>query len=78
MDGSQATTNGLAVAGAASSSPSSGALELPPPPPEPLPKSIEAFDKIIEDEVGAFVTCSQKIGGLVEEQVCQDGTGGVP
>lgn len=38
-------------------------------PAEPLPKSIEDFDKIIEEEVAAFVEASTKIGGLVEEQV---------
>lgn len=38
-------------------------------PPEPLPKSIEAFDKIIDEEVAEYVEASTKIGGLVEEQV---------
>lgn len=41
----------------------------PATPQEPLPKSIEEFDKLIEDDVSAFVTASAKIGGLVEEQV---------
>ena len=40
-----------------------------PAPQEPLPRSIEDFDKLIEEEVTAFVTASSKIGGLVEEQV---------
>jgi len=46
---------------------------VPPPPPapapEPLPRSIEDFDKLIEEDVAAFVKTSEKIGGLVEEQV---------
>lgn len=45
----------------------------PPPPPaptaEPLPLTIEEFDKIIDGEVGDFVKASEKIGGVVEEQV---------
>jgi adenylyl cyclase-associated protein len=40
-----------------------------PAPPEPLPRSIEDFDKLIEEDITAFVTASGKIGGLVEEQV---------
>jgi hypothetical protein len=38
-------------------------------PHEPLPRSIEDFDKLIEENVTAFVTVSKNIGGLVEEQV---------
>jgi hypothetical protein len=78
VDGPQTGPNGLAVAAATSSSASPSTPEQPPPPPEPLPRSIEAFDNIIEEDVGAFVTSSQKIGGLVEEQVCQDREGGPP
>ena len=37
--------------------------------PEPLPQSIEDFDGIIEKDVKHFVTLSEKVGGLVEEQV---------
>jgi adenylyl cyclase-associated protein len=36
---------------------------------EPLPPSIEDFDKILEQEVNAFVKASEKVGGLVEQQV---------
>ena len=46
------------------------ATATPAPTPEPLPHSIEDFDKIIEIDVKAFVTASETIGGLVEEQVC--------
>ena len=50
-----------------------GAVSTPaaptPAPQEPLPRSIEEFDKLIEEDVTAFVTSSGKIGGLVEEQV---------
>lgn len=45
----------------------------PPPPPAPvveqLPKSIEAFDVLIDHDVKAFVDCSQKIGEPISEQV---------
>ena len=37
---------------------------------EPLPRSIEDFDKIINGEVKSFVGASEKVGGLVEQQVC--------
>jgi len=36
---------------------------------EPLPRSIEDFGKIIDEDVQAFVATSEKLGGLVEEQV---------
>ena len=39
------------------------------PAPEPLPRSIEEFDELIDGDVTAFVTASSKLGGLVEEQV---------
>jgi len=45
------------------------ATEPTPPPAEPLPRSIEEFDKIIKEDVQAFVTASEQIGGLVEQQV---------
>ncbi len=45
------------------------AAPAPASPPEPLPRSVEEFDKLIEDVVVPFVTASGKIGGLVEEQV---------
>ena len=41
----------------------------PPAAAEPLPASIEDFDKLIDDNVRAFVTSSEKIGGLVGQQV---------
>ena len=44
-------------------------IEPPPQPADPLPRSIEDFDKIIKEDVQAFATASEKIGGLVEEQV---------
>jgi adenylyl cyclase-associated protein len=44
-------------------------IEPAPQPVEPLPRSIEAFDKIINEDVQGFVTASEKIGGLVEQQV---------
>ena len=45
------------------------AIETPPQPVQPLPRSVEDFDKIIKEEVQGFVTASEKIGGLVEQQV---------
>lgn len=39
------------------------------PPAQPLPRSVEDFDKIVKEDVQAFVTASEKIGGLVELQV---------
>ena len=47
---------------------SSPAPALPEPTPEPLPRSVEDFDKLIEEDVKAFVTASSKIGDLVEQQ----------
>ena len=37
---------------------------------ETLTPPIEDFDKIIDQEVKSFVTASQKVGGLVEQQAC--------
>ena len=70
-DGSSALTNGAAGSSqtAAAAVPLPEAPSAPAPPQEPLPRSIEEFDKLIEDDVTAFVTASGKIGGLVEEQV---------
>lgn len=70
IDGPGATANGVGGAAVAAPSPSAAAPEQAAPPPEPLPKSVEAFDQIIEEDVGAFVKSSEKVGGLVEEQVC--------
>jgi adenylyl cyclase-associated protein len=36
---------------------------------EPLPKTIEDFDKILKEDVQGFVTASEKLGGLIQEQV---------
>lgn len=44
-------------------------IEPPPEPVQPLPRSVEGFDKIIKEEVQSFVTASEKIGDLVEQQV---------
>jgi adenylyl cyclase-associated protein len=44
-------------------------IETPSQPLQPLPRSVEDFDKIIKEEVQGFVTASEKIGGLVEQQV---------
>lgn len=38
-------------------------------PDEPLPRSIEEFNPLIDNEVKDFVEKASKIGGLVEEQV---------
>jgi hypothetical protein len=36
---------------------------------EPLPKTIEDFDKILKEDVQIFIAASEKLGGLVQEQV---------
>jgi len=38
-------------------------------PAEPLPRKIEEFDELIENDVTAFVQAAGQVGGLVEEQV---------
>lgn len=74
VDGSTPLPNGApataaaAGAGAAAGVAAAGAVSLPPAPAEPLPRSIEDFDKLIEEDVNAFFTASKKIGGLVEDQ----------
>lgn len=37
---------------------------------EPLPPSIEDFDKLLDQHVKAFLKASEEVGGLVEQQVC--------
>jgi adenylyl cyclase-associated protein len=63
----------VAAINSASATPAESAaaaiIEPPPQPADPLPRSIEDFDKIIKEDVQAFATASEKIGGLVEEQV---------
>lgn len=44
--------------------------EPAPQPVEPLPRTIEDFDTLIQEDVKAFVSASEKVGGLVEQQVC--------
>jgi Adenylate cyclase associated (CAP) N terminal len=34
-----------------------------------LPPSIKDFDRIVDQDVNSFVTASEKVGGLVEQQV---------
>jgi len=58
--------NAAAAAAAAMSTPAAAA------PSEPLPRSIEDFDKLINDDVKSFVTASEGIGGLVEQQVSRN------
>ncbi|EEP78790.1 conserved hypothetical protein [Uncinocarpus reesii 1704] len=58
-----------AVQTAPTQSTSQTAISAPPPPPaETLPKSIEAFDELINKEVRPFVDFAQKIGDAVAEQ----------
>ncbi|KAH0848857.1 Adenylyl cyclase-associated protein [Fonsecaea pedrosoi] len=67
IDGPGATSsNGVILALSPPSA--AGTPEQTTPPPEPLPKSVDAFNQIIEEDVVAFVKASEKIGGLVEEQ----------
>lgn len=41
----------------------------PPAAAQPLPRVVQEFDKIILEDVKAFVEASEKLGGLVAEQV---------
>ncbi|KIX05347.1 uncharacterized protein Z518_06219 [Rhinocladiella mackenziei CBS 650.93] len=68
IDGPGVTTNGVAAAAAATPTILAQTPEQAAPPPEPLPRSVEAFDQIIEEDIVAFTEASGKIGGLVEEQ----------
>ncbi len=43
--------------------------EPPPQAAEALPRTIEEFDKLIHEDVQGLVNASEKIGGLVEQQV---------
>lgn len=68
--GIESTIQQAAVAAGA---PELSELSKPSPQPEPepelLPKSIEAFDTLIDSEVKPFVEISQKFEGPVAEQV---------
>ncbi|KIW22407.1 uncharacterized protein PV07_12295 [Cladophialophora immunda] len=68
IDGPGATAANGVVPALSPPSASAGTPEQAAAPPEPLPKSVEAFNQIIEEDVVAFVKASEKIGGLVEEQ----------
>ena len=64
---SASITQGIAAAATAIAAPAT--TEPTPPPTEPIPRSVEEFDKIVKEDVQAFVTASEQIGGLVEQQV---------
>lgn len=49
--------------------PQPASLPSLPPPTEELPRPIEAFDELINNEVKPFVETAQKIGDAVAEQV---------
>merc|ERR1712000_743923 len=67
VDGSLGPTNGVPAAAGAASTEVAATPEAAAPP-EPLPKFVEAFDQIIEEDIVAFVQAAEKIGGLVEQQ----------
>ena len=69
VEPSQPLADGTPAAAPAAGAAIGTAVTPAPAPPEPLPRSIEDFDHLIEEDVTAFVTASGKIGGLVEEQV---------
>jgi adenylyl cyclase-associated protein len=73
IDGPSPPTNGVPDANTGTATPSIYAIapETAAPPPEPLPKSVEAFNQIIQEDVDTFRAAAEKIGGLVEEQVCE-------
>jgi adenylyl cyclase-associated protein len=62
---SASATQGMAAAATAVPT----ATEPTAPPTEPIPRSVEEFDKIVKEDVQAFATASEQIGGLVEQQV---------
>ncbi len=62
------TVAAISSSAAAPSNSSTAAVPAPPPAAEPLPPSIEGFDKLMDQEVKAFVNASEKIGGLVQQQ----------
>lgn len=76
VDPSHAETVTAIHSASANAPPPAESAPAPPPAPapEPVPRSIEDFDTLIEDDVKKFVTASEKIGGLVAEQVGQSGT----
>jgi adenylyl cyclase-associated protein len=45
-------------------------------PPEPLPRSIEEFDKVINEDVKGFVSASEAVGGPVQQQVSESASNG--
>ncbi|KAL9114474.1 MAG: hypothetical protein Q9227_001555 [Pyrenula ochraceoflavens] len=47
---------------------SSSTTLQPPAASEPLPRSIEDFDKLVQEDVRSFVAASSKVGDLVEQQ----------
>ena len=64
------TVAAINAAGLAPETDHAAAATAPTPQPqEPLPRSIEDFDKFIADDVQAFEVASGKLGGLVEQQV---------
>ncbi|EFW13850.1 hypothetical protein D8B26_005970 [Coccidioides posadasii str. Silveira] len=69
VEGPSSTTHPIPEA--IQTAPSQQALQKAPPPPpsaEVLPRSIEAFDELINKEVKPFVDIAQKIGDAVAEQ----------
>jgi len=49
--------------------PEARSASAPPAVAEPLPKTIEDFDKILKNDVETFIATSEKLGGLIQEQV---------
>jgi hypothetical protein len=63
------TVAAISGTGVASPGKSDTATPREAPPAEALPPSITDFDKFLDGDVKTFVEASQKIGGLVEQQV---------
>ena len=61
-----------AISGSADAGPDSTTTATPAlaPSTESLPPSIKDFDRLMDQEVAAFVGASEKVGGLVEQQAC--------
>ena len=67
-DGSTSNDEGVLGSGGRTDQ-ARGMTGSPQPIPEPLPPAIEDFDTIITENVQAYVSMSEEIGGLVAEQV---------
>ena len=64
-----ATVEAITTAATASAQPNGTAGARAASTPEPLPPAVEDFDKLIKEEVTAFVSVSEKIDRILADQV---------